>query len=197
MSLRLFIVIRPLESLLDAGVRPRPFAVVVDMRIVAVMRGSPQHAQLPVSRRSPGHTLIELAVVCALAAIIAGIAVPSVVASHGCVAGSVASRQLAIVLREAQARAQVSGDVVRVIIDADGQGYSVDAIGAFGESRVASGEFGGARCSSNYPGNAVEFAGAGWPRALGAGVRAGTFRLTASGHTRSVVLQMGGAIRCR
>jgi type II secretory pathway pseudopilin PulG len=174
----------------------RPSGMSVDpLTMLCMSRGySLQNARSRVSR---GHTLVELVVVCALIAALAGISVPSLVLSHARASGEVASTQLAITLREAQARARACGEVVRVTIDSDGHGYGVDVVGPEGLWRVSSGDFGSVTCSSNYPGNGVEFSGLGWPRAIGAGVRAGTFRLTAVGATHAVVLQMGGVVRCQ
>ena len=124
------------------------------------------------SPRSRGYTLIELVVVCALMAALAVISVPSVMISHARASGEAASQDLAIALRAAQAWARAGGTVVRVSIDSDGHGYSVETVSEAGVRRLSSGDFGSATCSSNYPGNAVEFTGLGWPRAIGAGVRA-------------------------
>jgi type II secretory pathway pseudopilin PulG len=149
------------------------------------------------SSRSRGHTLIELVTVCALMAILAGITVPAVIVSQARASTGAACEHLAVALRAAQARARAGGDAVRVSVDADGHGFRVETVGAHGVRFVDSGDFGSATCNSNFPGNAVEFAGLGWPRAIGAGVRAGTFKLTALNSTHAVVLQMGGVIRCQ
>jgi len=148
------------------------------------------------SSRSRGYTLIELVTVCALIAILCCITVPSVVVSQARASSAAACQHLAIILRAAQARARAGGDVVRVSVNADGHGFRVETVGVQGLRLVDSGDFGSATCSSNFPGNAVEFTGLGWPRAIGAGVRAGTFKLTALNSTHAVVLQMGGVIRC-
>ena len=148
------------------------------------------------SSRSRGHTLIELVIVLVLMGILAGITVPSVVVAHARASSGEACQHLAIVLRAAQARARAGGDFVRVSVDPDGHGFRVETVGVHGIRLVDSGDFGSATCSSNFPGNAVEFTGLGWPRAIGAGVRAGTFKLTALNSTHAVVLQRGGVIRC-
>lgn len=148
------------------------------------------------SAGSRGHTLIELVTVCALMTILAGITVPSVVVSQARASSRVACQDFAVVLRAAQARARAEGSIVRVSVDAGGHGYRVETIGVQGVVFEDSGDFGAATCSSNYPGNAVEFTELGWPRAIGAGVHAGTFRLTTVNCTHTVVLQMGGVVRC-
>lgn len=147
--------------------------------------------------RSRGYTLIELVVVCALIAVLAAITVPSVALTHARASSGSAAQRLAVVLRAAQARARAGGNAVRVSVVSGGRAYRVEIVGAEGNRCVDAGDFGAAECTSNYPGDAVEFAGLGWPRAIGSGVRAGTFKLVAAGATHSVVLQMGGVIRCR
>ena len=143
----------------------------------------------------PGYTLIEIVVVCALLAIAAAVCVPELASSHGRASVPAAAVRFTLVLREAQARASALGAPVRVSLTGSGDGYVVSSHA--GDRLVASGSFTGAGCQTNYPGATVEFAPSGFPHGVDGGTRAGTFTFAAGGVTSSVVVQMGGAVRCR
>jgi prepilin-type N-terminal cleavage/methylation domain-containing protein len=144
------------------------------------------------TRRQSGFTLVELLAALAVMAITATITVP-VFAAPARLAAADAAASFAVVLRHAQAEAQGGTCRVRVALTADGSGYSVTRM-ASSEVVEQTGQFGGARCSTNYPGGAVDFGAAGWPLTMGTGTpRAGTFRFS-PGTARSVVVQMAGRI---
>jgi type IV fimbrial biogenesis protein FimT len=150
---------------------------------------------VPAPRHS-GYTLAELVVVCSLLSVIAAVVVPALARTHGRASVPVAAVRFALVLRDAQARAWACGDPVRVSVDGLGRGYTVEC--GRGEARrlVESGSFGGAVCSTNYPGGVVEFVPAGYPHVPDGTARAGTFTFSFAGVVRRVVVQMGGAVRC-
>jgi len=141
-----------------------------------------------------GHTLFELLVVLAVAAIIAAVSIPSVAWVEGRAAVAADARSLALVMRHAQARASSSGDPVVVRLQNDGHGYLCEWGAGTDLTILDSGRFHGA-CATNYPGGAVEFPVWGWPCTLAGEPRAGTFSFTCEGASASVVLQMGGRIR--
>ena len=146
-------------------------------------------------RRQHGFTLAELLTAISVMAITASITVP-VFGAPGRLAAADAAAAFAVVLRHAQAEAQADGCRLRVALTADGAGFSVGRVASDGESVEQTGTFGGARCSTNYPGAAVDFAAGGWPLTSGTATpRAGTFQFS-PGSGRSVVLQMAGRIRC-
>jgi len=145
--------------------------------------------------RQHGSTLLELVAILAISAVLGAIAVPGVAAVRSVFAADAAAHRLALVLRDAQARAQARGAAVRVSVAGDG-GYSVCDICPSGERPVARGEL-GAGVVSNYPQGTLEFAAAGWPTLPGgASPRAGHFTIGASRAVRVVVVQMGGCVRC-
>lgn len=146
--------------------------------------------------RRAGFTMVELLVVIVVLGVLAAIVVPAASVVHAQASASSAAGDLAVVLRWAQARAQVRAVHVRVTVAADGS-YSVsDQTG--GEGCVCrQGSLGACACSSNYPGSAVEFSPAGWPAAAGSSVpRAGSFVFTRGKATSRVVLQLTGCVRC-
>ncbi|GEM_PF-877158 len=145
--------------------------------------------------RQHGSTLLELVAILAISVVLCAIAVPGVAAVRSVFAADAAAERLALVLREAQARAQARGTAVRVSVAGDGR-YSVCDVGASGESPVARGEF-GAAVASNYPQGTLEFGAAGWPTLPG-GVspRAGHFTIGAASAGHTVVVQLGGCVRC-
>jgi type II secretory pathway pseudopilin PulG len=145
--------------------------------------------------RQHGSTLLELVTILAISAVLCAIAVPGVAAVRSVFAADAAADRLALVLRDAQARAQAHGAVVRVSVAGDGR-YSVCDVHASGERSVAGGEL-GADVASNYPQGTLEFGAAGWPTLPGgASPRAGHFTIGASLAGRVVVVQMGGCVRC-
>ena len=145
--------------------------------------------------RQHGSTLFELVAILAIGAVLCAIAVPGVAAVRGMFAADAAAERLALVLRDAQARAQARGAVVRVSVAGDGR-YSVCDVSASGQSPVARGEL-GAAVSSNYPQGTLEFGAAGWPTLPGASSpRAGHFTIGSSAAGHTVVVQLGGCVRC-
>lgn len=143
-------------------------------------------------RAQRGFTLVELLTALAVMAITASITVP-VFGAPSRLAAADAAASFAVVLRHAQAEAQTDACRLRVALTADGSGYSVVRV-ANPELIEQTGEFCGARCSTNYPGGSVDFGPAGWPLAVGTGTpRAGTFHFS-PGSDRSVVVQMAGRI---
>jgi type II secretory pathway pseudopilin PulG len=143
-----------------------------------------------------GFTAVELVVVCAIMGVFCSIAVPSAVGTRRALGADTGARHLALVLREAQARAQSSGARTSVQVAPDGS-YEV-AENAEGGWRVTErGELLSA-VATNYPNGRVEFGRAGWPL-LGGTVtpRAGSFVFGSAGRTRTVVLQLTGCVRCR
>jgi len=152
------------------------------------------HGRWRVSRQH-GSTLLELVTILAISAILSAIAVPGVAAVRSVFAADAAADRLALVLREAQARAQARGARVRVSVAADGS-YVVCDVVASGERPVAAGEL-GADVAGNYPQGALEFGPAGWPTLPGgASPRAGHFTIGASTAGHTVVVQLGGCVRC-
>ncbi len=146
-------------------------------------------------RQQCAYTVVELTVVLAVAAILAAIAVPGLAWTHGRAAVGADARELALVLRRAQARAAAGGQAVRVRLVDGGVGYVCEQDRGGSWSTVAQGSFEGLMCATNYPGAAVSFDPAGWPMAVGAGPRAGNFTFSCHGATSTVVLQLGGRIR--
>lgn len=131
----------------------------------------------------------------AISAVLCAIAVPGVAAVRSVFAADAAADRLALVLRDAQARAQARGAIVRVSVAGDGS-YSVRDISASGTISVADGEL-GADVDSNYPQGTLEFGTAGWPTLPGgAGPRAGHFTIGAAAAGRVVIVQLGGCVRC-
>jgi prepilin-type N-terminal cleavage/methylation domain-containing protein len=149
------------------------------------------------SMPSTGYTLVELIVVCCVLAILSAIAVPCLAAVHGRSSTSSAADAFAVVLRDAQARAWAHDERVRVSLTAAGDGFVVEGGEGADRRPLVSGSFGGARCTCNYPAATVEFVPEGFPHVIGGPARAGTFTFSCVGCDRSVVVQMGGAIRCR
>ena len=128
----------------------------------------------------------------AVITVLVAVAVPGAAGAGRSFAGAGAAQRLALVLRTAQAEAQVRGSRGDVSIAANG-GYQVS--GAHGEL-ADEGDLGIAP-ATNYPSDGVSFNAEGTPCALGTSTsRAGNFSFgTSAGHT--VVLQLGGCIRCR
>jgi len=145
--------------------------------------------------RQHGSTLLELVTILAISAVLCAIGVPGVGAVRSVFAADAAADKLALVLRDAQARAQARGAVVRVSVAGDGC-YAVCDILASGERPVAGGEL-GADVGSNYPQGTLEFGAAGWPKLPGrTSPRAGHFTIGAATAGRTVVVQLGGCVRC-
>jgi Tfp pilus assembly protein FimT len=145
--------------------------------------------------RQHGSTLLELVTILAISAVLCAIAVPGVGAVRSVFAADAAADKLALVLRDAQARAQARGGTVRVSVAGDGC-YSVCDVGPAGERQVAGGEL-GTEVESNYPQGTLEFAAAGWPTLPGRTIpRAGHFTIGAATAGRTVVVQLGGCVRC-
>jgi prepilin-type N-terminal cleavage/methylation domain-containing protein len=141
-----------------------------------------------------GYTIIESLVVCALAGVLVSLAVPAAANVRSGLAAGVAARELTVVLRAAQARAQAHGARTRVEVGADGAVVALELHGErwerWGVARLP------ARVESNYPGGVVESVAAGWPTAAGQeSPRAGSFKLLGP-SPHSVVVQMAGCVRC-
>jgi prepilin-type N-terminal cleavage/methylation domain-containing protein len=145
-------------------------------------------------RGQRGTTLLELLTVISVIGVLASVVVPSASAVRRVFASSSAVDRLALVLRDAQARAQ--GGATRVSVSVHSDGSFVVSDGGAGGPVVDLGEL-GADVTSNYPGGAVQFASRGWPCVPGgASPRAGRFSVAGGGAGREVVLQLGGCIRC-
>ncbi len=146
--------------------------------------------------RQAGFTMVELLVVIVVLGLLAGIIVPTAAEVHGQASVSSAAGELAVLMRWAQARAQVRAEHVRVTVAADSSYAVSDQSG--GEGCVCrQGRLGTCDCSSNYPGSAVEFLPAGWPAAAGSSVpRAGTFVFSYGSVTSRVIVQLTGCVRC-
>lgn len=144
--------------------------------------------------RSEGVTLVELVVVLSISAVLCCVAVPGAVGARRAFRAADAAGRLGLVLREAQARAQASGVPVRVSVDGSGR-FEVVSVGACA-IRLGGGDL-GTGISSNYPGGVVEFGPGGLPTAAGgASPRAGHFDVGTEPVARTVVLQLGGCVRC-
>jgi Tfp pilus assembly protein FimT len=140
--------------------------------------------------RQRGTTMFELVTVLAVVAVLAAVGVPGAAKVHAAVSGAQAARRLALVLRAAQARAQCTGDRVRVEVDPGG-----DYLAAGASSGVVAEGSLGAGVSSTYPGGVLEFTSRGWAGLPGASSpRAGHF--TVDGTAHSVVVQLSGCVRC-
>ena len=145
--------------------------------------------------RQHGSTLLELMAILAISAVLSAIAVPGVAAVRSVFAADAAAERLALVLRDAQARAQAHGAAVRISVAGDGR-YSVCDVSPSGDRPVGGGEL-GADVASNYPQGTVQFGAAGWPTLAGGGSpRAGHFTIGAATAGRTVVVQLGGCVRC-
>jgi len=147
-------------------------------------------------RRAPGFTAVELVVVCAIVGVFCSIAVPSAVGTRRALGADAGARHLALVLREAQARAQSGGARTAVQVAPDGA-YEVAEQGDGGWRVTERGRL-AAHVSTNYPDGRVEFGRSGFPLLAGTVTpRAGSFVLGSAGRTRIVVVQMAGCVRCR
>lgn len=143
-----------------------------------------------------GVTAIELVVVCAIMGVFCAVAVPSAVGTRRALGVDAGARHLTLLLREAQARAQSTGARTAVEVAPDGA-YVVVESSPDGWRTTARGVLPSA-VATNYPLGRVEFAPAGWPLLAGTATpRAGSFVLGKDGHTRTIVLQLTGCVRCR
>lgn len=141
-----------------------------------------------------GVTLVELVVVLSVSALLCTVAVPGVVQARRTFRAADAAPRLALVLRTAQARAQAAGVAVRVEVEGTGR-FLVVEVGAT-PLRLASGDL-GAAVVSNYPDGTVQFGPGGLPSvAGGVSPRAGHFAIGAGSSIRTVVVQLGGCVRC-
>jgi prepilin-type N-terminal cleavage/methylation domain-containing protein len=141
-----------------------------------------------------GMTLVELVVVLSIAAVLCCVAVPGIVSARRTFGAAGAAGHLALVLREAQARAEASGVPVRVVVAPSGN-YRVLEAGD-GPDLLAGGYL-GAGIDTNYPDGTVEFGTNGFPTvAGGSSPRAGHFTVVGAATARSVVVQLGGCVRC-
>ena len=143
-----------------------------------------------------GFTAVELIVVCAIMGALCSIAVPSAVGTRRSLGADAGARHLALMLREAQARAQARGVRTAVQVAPDGSYEVAEAVD--GGWRVTErGEL-LSSVTTNYPGGRVEFGRSGWPLLSGTTTpRAGSFVLGTAPHARTVVLQLTGCVRCR
>lgn len=149
-----------------------------------------------VHAQARGFTAIECVVVCAVMGVLCSIAVPSAVGTRRALGADAGARHLALVLREAQARAQSGGARTAVQVAPDGS-YQVAEAGDDGWRVTERGDLLSA-VATNYPGGRVEFGRAGWPLLAGTVTpRAGSFVLGSAGRSRTVVLQLTGCVRCR
>ena len=148
------------------------------------------------TRGHGGFTAVELVVVCAIMGVFCSMAVPSAVATRRALGADAGARHLALVLREAQARAQSTGARTAVQVAPDGS-YEV-AENAEGGWRVTERGDLLSAVATNYPSGRVEFGHAGWPLLSGTVTpRAGSFVFGSSRRTRTVVVQLTGCVRCR
>lgn len=148
-------------------------------------------------RNTSAFTLPELVVTIALAGAVAAFALVPAANAHGRVSASAAAARFALVLREAQARAQTTGSRIRVMVTAGGS-FSVADVSASASPAITTGELGPVRCSTNYPGAGVDFNPSGWPSAITSGsARAGSFVFFWGPDSSTVVVQLGGYMRCR
>jgi len=157
--------------------------------------------RLPSGARAAGDrrgvTLVELVVVLAMLAVLAAITVPMLGSGGGSASVSRAARCLAACLRLAQACAQDGECRMRVVLAA-GPSIAIDRRrdGAWVHESVAA--LGAIKCTTNYPGGAVEFDSAGLPLAASTGAsRAGTFTISRGACERAVVVQLTGRVRIR
>jgi type II secretory pathway pseudopilin PulG len=138
-----------------------------------------------------GNTLIELLTLLTVMAVLAAVVVPGAMAARRVLAGAAGSQRLALVLRAAQAEAQARHCRVDVMLGAGGS-YEVRA----DDAPLDHGDL-GAGPETNYPSRAVSFSASGSPCLLATATpRAGSFSF-GSGAGRTVVVQLGGCIRCR
>ena len=147
-------------------------------------------------RRRGGFTVVELLVMIAVLGLLAAVTVPTAAMVHGQASVPSAAGDLAVVLRWAQARAQVRVEHVRVTVAGDSSYVVSDQAGS--EWRICrQGRLGACACSSNYPGSAVEFLPAGWPASAGSSVpRAGSFIFAWGDESARVTVQLTGCVRC-
>lgn len=145
-------------------------------------------------RESRGFTLLELVTVMAVMSVLAAVAVPAAASLSANVAGGVAARRLALVVRVTQSHAQSRGVVTRLSVGGDGR-YTVAEAGGAG-ALVMDGSL-SAPVSSNYPGGVVEFAATGRPCLPGStSPRAGHFDVGSGARSKTVVVQLSGCVRC-
>ena len=141
-------------------------------------------------RAQAGTTMLEVVTVLAVAALLAGVAVPGAAKVRSAVSGAEAARRLALVLRTAQAQARSTGEPVRVEVGPDGSYAVTRASGAV----FMSGGL-GVGISSTYPDGVLEFGAHGWAGVPGSpSPRAGHFSV--AGSSRTVVVQLSGCVRC-
>lgn len=144
-----------------------------------------------------GFTLVELVTLLGVLAIVSVVTVPSAAAWHGRASTAAAGRELAAVLREAQAAAQDGACRTRVAFD-DSAGYVVSTLASGTWVVTERGSGGAVACTTNYPGGVIEFSSRGWPCAGGSTVpRAGSLVVSWGPRHVTVVLQLTGAIRCQ
>lgn len=147
-------------------------------------------------RHAFGFTAVELIVVCAVVGVLYSVAVPSAVGARAALGADAGARHLALVLREAQARAQAGGARTAVQVAPDGV-FEVAVQGEDGWRVTGRGRL-ATRTNTNYPGGRVEFGRSGFPLLAGSTTpRAGSFVVGTGGRSRTVVVQMTGCVRCR
>lgn len=143
--------------------------------------------------RTCGMALLELVVVLAISATLCAVTVPGVAATRGAFRAAGAAQRLSLVLRDAQAYAEAQSAPVRVCVSADGS-YTVAQTAGGGV--IARGEI-GAAVVGTYPDGTVEFGASGLPTLSGGGSpRAGHFTVADGAPGQTVVVQLGGCVRC-
>jgi hypothetical protein len=142
--------------------------------------------------------LFELLAVVMVLATLGAVVVPLVVPVRRHIAADGAVCRFALALRYAQAVAQAEQCRLRVRLTDGGAGYVVERIDDAGCVVEERGTFCGALGASNYPADAVDFTGSGWPLSEGTSTpRAGTFTFGSGSVVHSVVVQLTGRVRCR
>ena len=142
--------------------------------------------------------LFELLAVFMVLATLCAVAVPLVAPVRRHVAAADAACRFALVLRYVQAVAQAEQCRLRVRLTDGGAGYVVERVEDAACVVQERSSFCGARGSSNYPADAVDFGGSGWPLSQGTSTpRAGTFTFGSGSAVHSVVVQLTGRVKCR
>lgn len=149
-------------------------------------------------RTSGGFTLVEAMVTVLVLATLASVTVPVLGPLRSRFAAEGAAVRFALALRLAQALAQAEQCRFRVRLTEAGQGFVVERLQGAAPQAEERGDLTGTKCSTNFPGDGVDFTAAGWPLALGTSTpRAGTFTFGSGSAAHAVVVQLTGRVRCR